>query len=390
MLNNKKCKNTEISTRHQVLSHDKVEIFWNDTSITNITDLDNFPGYLIQYVPIDDFERREVDENMLFERDICSSFGWKNAQVKQKDVKVVGDTYKFILNNLTQYTTYAYTVQLHFYETAEFDHWKLLIHGASEAQVFKTKMIRPSRVAKFETLIKTLDSITLIFDVISNEKSAIDKFLIHVYEQNYFDPALIDQRDYCLHPTETIETVIELNSLASENKVAVEFDNCCERCCKEKAKAREANDNLRDNLVNLADNFARENPERHIAKMRNLTGFKEEIFIDGNLRNYTVKNLKPFTFYKFHIYACSIESTCSEYEILIDKTAHNEKFDRVILSPQASDQKNKFTVYFEEPKIKNGAIVKYIVQLLEIKENSTNLAHSECITRKQHEEMGNR
>lgn len=92
--NNKKCKNTEIKTDYTVLSYDAVEIVWIDNSISNISNIDDFPGYLIQYVPIDEFEQREVDENMLYERDICSSFGWKNALVKQKDVRIENNSYR--------------------------------------------------------------------------------------------------------------------------------------------------------------------------------------------------------------------------------------------------------------------------------------------------------
>lgn len=389
MLNNghnKKCKNDEIKTEFQVISHDKVIISWIDKSIVNLTNMDDFPGYLIQFVAIEDSEKKEVDDNMLYERDICSSFGWKNALVKKEDVSVENGSYRFTLNNLTQYTTYAFTVQLYYYETAEAmnGYSNLSSRGASEAIVFKTKMIRPSRVTKFTTTLKTIDSISLVFDVKSNERSVIDNFLVHFFEENYFDANVIDQRNYCLNPVSS-DSVI--NSLASES-LKNRYDdreNCCERCCDERRKAREVNDDtFRDNLIKFSDNKVRKNQQNHLLKMRRMKGFKDQIIINGSLRTYTVTKLKPFTFYKFHIYACTIE-TCSEYEILTEKTAHHEKYDRVVLHPIVNDLNNKFVVYFDEPKLKNGAIVNYIVELREVKENSSHLLSSECITRKMHE-----
>lgn len=250
-------------------------------------------------------------------------------------------------------------------------------------------MIRPSRVTKFGTALKTTESIMLEFDVTSNEKSAIDKFLLFVFEvEDYFNAKEIDQRDYCQDPIERQDTVIY--STASEKNRYDDRENCCEKCCDEKRKAREANDDyFKEELIKFSDKV-RNDQKGHFEKMKNLKEFKELFYINGTLRSHTITKLKPFTFYKFHIYACSIDSTCSEYELHSDRTAHNEKYDRVVLRPVPSELVNKFVAYFEEPKLKNGAIVNYIVEIRGYKENVSQLLLTECITRKMHEKNLNR
>jgi hypothetical protein len=245
-------------------------------------------------------------------------------------------------------------------------------------------MIRPSRVTKFATALKTTESITLEFDVSSNEKSAIDQFLIFVFEENYFDVNLIDQRDYCQNPINGKDTVII--STASE-MLGYDDRECCEKCCDEKRKAREAeDDDFKKGLIKFSDKV-REDQQKHFRKIMDMKGFINRIEVKGNERTYEVKNLKPFTFYKFHIYACTKESTCSEYELHTDKTAHNEEYDHVELGPLSIDL-NKVVVEFEEPKLINGAIVSYVMETREIKENSSHLLISECITRKKHQKNG--
>lgn len=390
--NSKKCRNNEIKTKFQVLSHAEVEILWTDASTVNFSNTKDSPGYLIQYVAIDDFEKREVDENMLYERDICSSFGWRNTLVKQEDFKIKNHWFSFVLQNLTQYTSYAYTVQLYYYQTPESinNYTQRSGRGASEAQIFKTKMIRPSRVVKFSTAVKTIDSIELEFEVRSNENSAIDNFLIHVYE-HAFDTALIDNRNFCDSPIEDYNTVIYTIS-DTINHYDDDREDCCDKCCEfnnERSKNREADDdNFRESLIKFTDE-TRKNSDKHFSKMQALKGFKEKIVVNATLRSYIVSKLKPFTLYTFHIYACTQEPSCSEYEIHSENTAHNEKYDRVVLRPLGviiSDQNNKFLMHFDEPKLKNGAIVSYVVELRQVNENSTELLHSECITRKHHAE----
>ena len=98
---------------------------------------------------------------------------------------------------------------------------------------------------------------------------------------------------------------------------------------------------------------------------------------------YSVTKLKPLTFYRFHIYACS--KTCSEYEMHFERTTKNEKFDRVRFRPSSGYVNEKYVINFDEPLLKNGAIVIYTLELREVLENSSNLLFSKCITRKQHE-----
>ena len=372
-----------------MISHDQVEIIWNDDS-HNISDSDDYPGYLIQFVVIDDFEQKEVDNLMFYERDICSSFGWRNVLVKREDVRIEESSYKFTIDNLDQYTTYAFTVQIFYYETAEYENYskRNYSRGASEPKVFRTEMIRPSRVKKIESSIKTTTSIMLTFDVIKKEISAIVDFLFHVYEE-FEELSLIDKRNYCKHSSQKIE-IKENEPVSNRLFDRDERDKCCEMCCDIKAgKDREANDDeFQNHLIAFSDTEMRENPFEHRIKMKKLRGFKEEIWVNGDYRNYTFTNLKPFTLYKFYIYACTKDALCSEYDMHFERTAADEKFDRVSFRPMKQSRVDQLVVHFDEPNHKNGAILNYVTELRENFENSSVILHSECVSRKRHQESG--
>jgi hypothetical protein len=374
-----KCKNEDIKTEYNVLSHEECEIFWTDNSSNN------FPGYLIQYVAIDEFGVKEADENMLYERDSCSQYGWVNAIMKREEVTTEdGKLMKYKLENLTQYTNYAFTVQPYHYETLQLvkNNSGSEGGGPSEVKIFRTKMKRPSRVSSITTVMKAFDSITLSFDVLQNEKSAIDSFLLHVYEQK-ISATLIDQRDYC---HDSIESEESQNSVIKTFLVDNDDDesSCCEMCCNDIKKVR-TEDKFAQSLIQFSkENELRNNFLEHRVRMENLEGFYEKFNIDGNDRIYTVSDLKPFSFYRFHIYACS-EKTCSEYEMHFDRTAKNEDYDRVTFRPSGGYINDTYFVNFDEPVLKNGLIVSYTLELREVMDNASNFLLSTCITRKQHE-----
>lgn len=386
----KKCKNDHIKTRFQVLSHDKCEIIWTDSSVKKD---DNLPIYLIQYVPITNFGVKEVVEQMLFEKDACSKYGWVNVITKQENIKIKNGTMKYILKNLLQYTDYAYTVQ-QFHDDTSFASVKNHT-GASDAKFFKTEMLRPSRVINFQTSLKSHNFISLDFNVLQNEQSAVDKFILHTFKRD-INVALIDRRDYCLHPIDNQD--IEENSAIADTITEMEENlKCCKICCKsneplnEPLKLDVLKDDFKKSLVKFSDTERRKNSENHVIKMEKSDGFVKKDIFNGTSRTFTIYNLKPFTFYNFHIYACTADAVCSEYEMLFDKTAYDENYDRIKFNSFSRDFKsNKYIAYFEEPSLKNGAILSYTIEIREINGNHSRLLFSKCITRKQHEKNGYR
>jgi hypothetical protein len=134
--NLKTCKNEYIKTYSRVLSYDQCEISWGDTEETGSEDI----GYILQYVSLDDFDKEEFDENTLYERNTCSAYVWINVVLKQEQIvtkKSNGVELKvFVLKNLEQYTTYAFTIQPYNYNMSNINQ-NYSLSGASEVNKFR-------------------------------------------------------------------------------------------------------------------------------------------------------------------------------------------------------------------------------------------------------------
>lgn len=139
--NLKTCRNDDIKTYSRVVAYDKCEIYWSDQS----NGTDKVTSYLLRYLEINNFEKSEFDENMLFERDICSNVGWKNLILKQENYTLQRTkdqnrmTMVHTLKNLKQYTIYAFTIQPYDYNTSDFmtSEDNFTMSGSSEVNTFK-------------------------------------------------------------------------------------------------------------------------------------------------------------------------------------------------------------------------------------------------------------
>lgn len=386
------CRNQFIKTFYEVESFDRCNIKWKDTYPTeNVTSL----GYIIQYVSIDDFEKKEFDENVFFSREKCSIYGWNNVLLNNKTYNTTKDSdgnvfYNYTLKNLHQYTVYVFTIQPYIFDTSDANK---TISGSSKVNSFKTPMNVPSRVTRVSTLVKTANSIMLDWEVTAKEKDEIKQFIIFVYEKSFLNDEL-DQRNYCKNPISddderhnflTNIRVDEYNLIPSDN----DGNDCCEKCCNEEEKRRKLrkmeNDQFRQDLVELSRTTLRENRANHRLRMKKRSGFVKEILV-FNDTSVNVKSLKAFTIYSFHVYACTEDKKCSDYEIYSDRTAMDETFDRVDLRFGINQfLSDTFRVYIGEPSNVNGAIIKYLIEIRKITDNETHPALSDCITRKAHE-----
>lgn len=387
-----KCVANTIETIFHVVSHDTCTIRWKEV----ITEELRFDVYIIQYVSV---EVPVIDEATLLERDSCSSHGWQHVFVKSDDWRAAdGGWLEFNLTALSQYTTYAFLVQTYQYGANELNyeiqHNNTVIDGAiSQVKTFVTKLKVPSRIKKFKTYNKTSTTVSLQWSVAGNEDPAITAFYLDIVKVP-FNLSLTDSRDYCANPIDRMErNELKDSSDDDEKFVSEMFDThyCCEQCCKarqEEKLSQEAEDsNFEADLMKFSDHVLRKDLELP-TKIMKLPNFIDRIEISRDNRQHTVINLDPFSAYTFHLRACSSVLKCSESEQLtvLTEAGGNASFDRVELTTSSYDfESPNFNVRFEEPALKNGAIISYIIEIREVVGNDSIFLFTGCITRLQHE-----
>lgn len=392
-----KCLAGTIEVSHKVISHDTCTIQWKDFISK---DKQRFSAYIVQYVKIK--STKLLDEQKLFERDSCSSYGWQHALVKRDQWRRIPiGKLEFNLTGLTQFTTYAYTVQTYQFETnatsiqmnspnvSEYE-------GAiSPVKNFRTLLKAPSRVKRLELVETTSDSISIRWNIVENEEAAIEFFLIDIVEKP-FNVTKIDRRNYCEDPIEKHETqsleAFRFEEMYVERSPS-ERNACCEDCCEIKQKLQDsaklqalANSDFIESLVKIANEVPRK--KKQLRKQINLI---DRVDLRPDMRSYTRHQLDPFTLYSFYVYACSSDSKCSDFEFVSVMTniIANESYDRVELKPSSYElESQSFHIHFEEPKLTNGLILNYVTELREIVKNSSVFLLTECVTRQKHETNG--
>ena len=374
-----KCAQKTIETTFRVLSHENCLIRWENVSLDSTL---RFNAYIIQYVEIK--ASSDLDETYLLERDSCSSYGWQQVYVNIENWKpLTSGLLEFNLTGLRQFTTYAFSVQTYNYGTndssIDFNKNPENSGAISVVKTFTTFMNVPSRVKNLKSSDKGSSFIQLQWTIVENEENAIKFFHFYV-SQRPFNQDLIDRRNYCTHPVE-IETRTEIY-VEDYNEVVKDDKYCCEMCCKNEKTQRIETDGFEDELLKLSQQTSRPRAKKFPATM-------DHIVVDGALRNYTVSNLKPYTLYRFYILACSKETQCSDYEFHFEITEKrsDESFDKVVLQPAMyvfeSDQ---FLVRFDEPKLKNGVIISYMIEVWKFNANTSSLKYSKCLTRQEHQQ----
>lgn len=379
----KSCINQLLETEARVLTHNSCTILWKDI---NATDNLKPNAYLIQFVSLETGSSLEDDE-LLVERDSCSSYSWQHIILKQSDWFINADKYlEYNLTGLQQYTTYAFAIQTYQYESADMSKLQSEIkNGASAVKTFKTPMNIPSKISNVRTIDKTTISITIAWDVVQNEIEALDFFYVDVVEKPDTN-SFYDQRNYCLHPM-VHQQIIEIYNNRDEDEIQDLEDTCCEECCKRRNGRKE---------IKIADlptlefkamlemlQFKVERPEigprRKIKKMKNYVNRFKTSTIN---RNITIRDLSPFSPYSFYVFTCTNDAKCSDYEVHNDRTEIDESRDQLeINSRNFKDFDEVVTIFFEEPKLVNGAITKYLIEIKQENENASVIIKTDCITR---------
>ncbi|KAG5674462.1 hypothetical protein PVAND_004432 [Polypedilum vanderplanki] len=410
------CNNPNIKTYHTELSYDKVKICWEGSIVKK-----NNYSKVLQYLSIDDYELTESD--MLYKRSFCSACSWTNLKIPFEEIsqKLLNgkkqECYK--LNGLDQYTLYAYTIKL---DDSEIDSGVTnfstntslqycnysgtenidLYRSTSAVNKFRTFMEIPSRVTYFSTHLKTPTSIMLEWDVKTKERDAIKQFFINIYEKSKYFETLELRDDYCEFPS-YVDDINQRNYNETENNLtskSTDNDKCCLKCCEEieegeqheekeeEDKYDDYDDDFRDSLIKLARKKSKSKLEPKHKKMKKIAGFLESIRIEGDQRSVNISDLKVYTFYMFHIYACTEDvNRCSEYEVHHDSTLLEEKYDQIDLIFEGNQfLRGLFKVYFAEPKDKNGPILNYLIEIRdETETGDESFIKYDCITKKKHE-----
>lgn len=346
-----KCSKSSIETSFHVWSHESCAIRWKDV---NPEQQQKYNAYIIQYVAIKSSQK--LDDEMLLERDSCSSYGWQQVYVKLEDWKsITGDELEFNLTGLSQFTNYAFTVQTYQYgetiltldQNAEND-------GAiSPVKTFRTDLYAPSRVKNLKTLSKTASSIQIQWEIRENEVDAIEYFYIDVVEKP-FNINFIDLRDFCANPLDPNEYQL-INVYDDTDNDDEGNDNnltCCEKCCEfdkgRKESRKKLNNEFDEALVKFSEKVPRKSlePTYRIKKFPN---YVKRINIDPTKRNYTISDLNSTSPYLFFVHACGDGSKCSTYSLISETTERNtsDPYDKVQLIPMSFVfESQQFHVYF--------------------------------------------
>lgn len=386
-----KCSKNSIETSHHVWSHESCAIRWKHA---NSKQQQKFNAYIIQYVAVKSSQK--LDDEMLLERDSCSSYGWQQAYVEvgvNKTISLPNGQLQLELNltGLSQFTSYAFTVQTYQYGETTSDQNGENDGAISTVKTFRTDLYVPSRVKSLKSLSKTSSSIQIQWEVLENEVDAIKYFQVDVVAKP-FNVSLIDRRDFCANPIDPNEyQLINVYEDSADDDGPENKQSCCEKCCefdKERKEIRKKmNNDFEDALVKFSENVTRENlaPSNQIKKMPN---FFDRFGVEAGERNFTVTGLSSTTPYLFFIHVCADGMKCSTAQIITETTERNpnEPYDKVQLEPASYVfESQHFHVHFDEPKVKNGAILNYVTELREVVKNTTVHLQSDCITRKQHE-----
>jgi hypothetical protein len=346
-------------------------------------------AYIVQFVALKSSE--SFDDEMILERDSCSSYGWKQIYLNMETLNVTENgMIEFNLTGLIQVTTYAFTIQTQIANYYTDSNETMFDGGVSGVKIFKTDLRVPSRVKDLKSTSKTNVSIEIQWEVESNEVEAIDFFSLDIIAHP-FNQTSIDQRDFCANPFDANE--IEIHEVYDDDSDDSDSNmSCCERCCafdKERKKIQLKSFNDFENaLIKFSEKTTRNSLEPSVEFKKHLN-FVSRTEIEGKQRTFLITNLSPLTSYMIFLRACGNGLKCGDYSLatITTESSPNDPYDRVYLRP-ASDffESEHFHIFFDQPKFVNGALLNYVTEIVEVVDNSTIPLRTNCITKKQHAE----
>ena len=134
------------------------------------------------------------------------------------------------LSQLEPNTAYAFHVQIFVNNNkTDINPQASSNHKQSLVKFFRTKIDEISRVVNLKTAKKTINSITLSWDVIKNEEDLLDHFALDIITMPDLG-YIIDERDYCLHPIELNVTHKTPPKVVDESDETWHIPSCCDTC----------------------------------------------------------------------------------------------------------------------------------------------------------------
>lgn len=341
-------------------------------------------------------------------------YGWKTYFFQKLTLEKNSNYYQTNLNNLAQYTQYAFYVKTQVVLKDHENDVLKVVQGQSEIKYFTTLAKVPTAPV-VETKSKTN---TTIF--ISWYPSVLEKELIEYYQVNLFiQPDLhdvLDSRNYCIYQREYVQVsdVVSHSFDKKENCSSTLKDSFESRiqnktyCAKHRAEMTKYFENKELNGCQQDDKQCN---EEHINNDRFTRGIHDLIRLhgDANLEletpkeliseivesqhflysrtfgptayNATIDGLLPYTLYTMQFFACN-SINCSLYFM------HNERTDSSVYADNVQlivslDPTIANTVHldFSEPKTPNGLTVAFQIDKNDL---GTLSITTTCITRKQH------
>lgn len=306
---------------------------------------------------------------------------WDSVFVHQFHTGDESSNITYTLRQLAPYTKYYFYIEafLHTNNT------KLNItNGQSLIENFRTLPVNPTPQI-IHVIGKTSNSITISWIISPEEHDLVKMFIAEVFTLPD-KLTILDTRDYCLNPR--IDGLKEwddgvdccwLKYIFSFEKAECP-DGSCYKKEFERTKRNLDEDDFHNHILELAGlNIIEPAPVKREIKGVDKPNYVSTHQFEKTVKNFTIKNLKPFTLYSLEVSACHTEFMCSTYFLLAQRTAKNiTKPLSVMVNTNVAIE-----LHFMEPKQTNSITVAYHIEYKRLNQVNETI-YFLCITRMDH------
>lgn len=319
------CDIVMIKSDYEILSWENVTVSWehfHSEKLENTTG--QVQGYMIYYI-------ETFNENMTWYngRETCSRYTWKTVVLEDLDdihFDKNRDMYSYNLTDLKQITKYAFYVRS--FQSASDN----FINGQTTVKYFTTPIDQLTSPI-VTTYYKSPNSITLAWKTPKKEAPLVRFYYVDILTMPD-DQSRLDQRDYCLYPRTNVKTGLNAHDAEmqyEEEEVECNCDlepgeedlkdtkdhkyeaikevvyfgttvNCLLNTIHHACQSFE-NSRFKRQLITFEKQEITNNPN-HLIEKRNIRTAKNyltTIYIDQYLRNFTIPDLVPYTYYAFEV-----------------------------------------------------------------------------------------
>lgn len=306
---------------------------------------------------------------------------WNSVFVHQFHSGKENNNITYKLNQLAPYTKYYFYIEafLHTNNT-ELN----VTNGQSLIENFRTLPVNPTPQI-IHVIATTSTSITISWIISPEEHDLVKMFIAEVFTLPD-KLTILDTRDYCLNPRN--EDLREWDNGADccwlKYIFSFEKEICPDGSCYkkeyERTKRNLDEDDFHNHILELAGlNFVEPAPVKREIKGRDKPNYVATYQFEKTVKNFTIKNLKPFTLYSLEVSACHTEDMCGTYFLLAQRTA-KYKSKPLKVTVNTTDA---IELTFMEPSETNSITVAYHIEYKRLNQvNET--VYFICITRMDH------